>query len=102
MVADKKSGYKVGVVSFNKMDLEHKIGRIGYTISKNFWGKGYGTLAVRILVKKIFAELDTERIEAECSLNNPASKRVLEKNGFTLVRNKKGLSGNSWRKSRSL
>ena len=83
------------------MDIEHKIGRIGYTFL--IWGGGgYGTLAVRILVKKIFAELDTERIEAECSLNNPASKRVLEKNGFTLVRNKKGLSGNSWRKSRSL
>jgi|TARA_B100000315_G_scaffold188911_1_gene178714 RimJ/RimL family protein N-acetyltransferase len=32
VVAEKRSGHKVGVVSFNKTDIEHKIGRIGYTI----------------------------------------------------------------------
>ena len=79
-------------MSFNKIYLEHKIGIIGYTISI-FWGKGYGTPAVRILVKKIFAELDTERIEAECSLNNPASQRALGKNGFILEGIKWGYLG---------
>lgn len=75
---------KVGFISYDKLDLEHKIGRIGYTISEEFWGQGYGTAAVGEAVRKIFTESDTERIEAECSVHNQASSRVLEKNGFGL------------------
>ncbi|MFQ6674783.1 MAG: GNAT family N-acetyltransferase [Fidelibacterota bacterium] len=90
VVRDVSTGQKVGMVSFEKLDLIQKIGRIGYTISRDFWGRGYGTSAVGELVKKIFRESDTERIEAECSIHNPASVRVLEKNGFGLEGIKRG------------
>jgi len=83
-VINEETGEKAGIVSFDKLDLEHKIGRIGYTISKKFWGRGFGTAAVAALIQKIFLESDIERIEADCSIHNPASVRILEKNGFGL------------------
>ncbi|MFQ6673578.1 MAG: GNAT family N-acetyltransferase [Fidelibacterota bacterium] len=90
VVLDRETGEKVGIVSFDKIDLEHRIGRIGYTISREFWGRGYGTAAVTELIRRIFTESETERIEAECSIHNPASVRVLEKNGFGLEGIKRG------------
>ncbi|MFQ6615517.1 MAG: GNAT family N-acetyltransferase [Fidelibacterota bacterium] len=90
VVRDLSSGKRVGVISFDKLDPDHGIGRIGYTISRDFWGQGYGTAAVGAVVEKIFRESDTERIEAECSIHNPASVRVLEKNGFGLEGIKRG------------
>tara|TARA_Y100000034_G_scaffold18662_1_gene20726 strand:- start:1133 stop:1687 length:555 start_codon:yes stop_codon:yes gene_type:complete len=90
VVMDESTDSPVGVVSFVKLDLEQRIGRIGYTISKQFWGRGYGTSAVAELTRLIFTLSDTERIEAECSVHNPASWRVLEKNGYHLEGTKRG------------
>ncbi len=80
----------VGVVSFGKLDIGQKIGRIGYSIHPSWWGKGFGAASVGAVVKKIFNESDCKRIEAECSIHNPASVRVLEKNGFTREGTKRG------------
>ena len=90
MVIDESTDSPVGVVSFDKLDPEQRIGRIGYTISKQFWGRGYGSSAVAELTRMIFTLSDTERIEAECSVHNPASQRVLEKNGYHLEGTKRG------------
>ena len=90
VVIDESTDSPVGVVSFDKLDPEHRIGRIGYTISKQFWGRGYGSSAVTELTRMIFTLSDTERIEAECSVHNPASRRVLEKNGYHLEGTKRG------------
>lgn len=90
VVIDNSTDSPVGVVSFEKIDPEQRIGRIGYTISKQFWGRGYGSSAVAALTRTIFTYSDTERIEAECSVHNPASRRVLEKNGFQLEGTKRG------------
>ncbi|MEE9166428.1 MAG: GNAT family N-acetyltransferase [Candidatus Neomarinimicrobiota bacterium] len=90
VVIDVKTGERTGVISFDKLDLEHNIGRIGYTISEEFWGRGYATAAVHEAIQKIFSESNTERIEADCSVKNEASSRVLEKNGFGLEGIKRG------------
>lgn len=90
VVRDASSGKRVGMVSFDRLDLEHKIGRIGYTVSRSAWGRGYGTAAVQGLMEKLFVESDIQRIEAECSIHNTPSVRVLEKNGFGLEGIKRG------------
>ncbi len=87
---DTESMERVGMVSFDKLDIGQKIGRIGYTVSPNLWGEGFGTAIVGAIVEKIFSESNCQRIEAECSIHNPASLRVLEKNGFTLEGTKQG------------
>ncbi len=90
VVIDTKSLERVGEVSFDKLDIGQKIGRIGYSVHPQCWGKGFGTVAVGVMVDKIFSESDCQRIEAECSIHNPASSRVLEKYGFTREGTKRG------------
>ncbi len=72
----------IGMTSFHRLQIEQGIGRIGYSILPQFWGKGYATQAVHQLISLIFSKTNMERLEAVCSIHNPASKRVLEKAGF--------------------
>ena len=46
-------------------------------------GKGYGTIAQRLLVDYLFAHSPAHRIEADTELENIAEQRSLEKVGFT-------------------
>lgn len=90
VVLDRHNGGRVGVISLEKLDLEHGIARIGYTISKRFWNRGCGTAAVRALTGLGFSEGRLERIEAECAVQNTASRKVLEKCGYRLEGLKRG------------
>jgi len=58
---------------------------IGYAIVESCWGRGYATEAVRALVEHVRTFEDAQRIVAHTPLDRPASARVLEKAGFTLV-----------------
>ena len=58
-------------------------GSLGYWAGEEFAGKGYITAAVRAAVRYAFEELDLHRVEAACQPDNTASRRVLEKAGFT-------------------
>ena len=53
-------------------------GSLGYWSGQAFVNRGYITAAVRA-----FEDLDLHRIEAACQPENIASRRVLEKAGFT-------------------
>lgn len=55
---------------------------LGYVLSRKYWGKGIATQAVRLAVEIGFQELGLTKIEALVDPENPASRRVLEKNGF--------------------
>lgn len=56
---------------------------LGYWAGENFTSKGYITAAVRAVVRWAFEDLDLHRVEAACQPDNIASRRVLEKAGFT-------------------
>jgi RimJ/RimL family protein N-acetyltransferase len=55
---------------------------IGYWIGVPFWGSGYATEAARSLIDHAFGGLGYEVLTASARVNNPASRRVLEKCGF--------------------
>ena len=57
---------------------------MGYVLNKDYWGRGFATEIVSTLVKFGFKELNLHRIYGTCGPDNPASSRVLEKNGFKL------------------
>eukprot|EP01121_Diplochlamys_sp_Union-15-3_P022648 TRINITY_DN9716_c0_g1_i1.p1 TRINITY_DN9716_c0_g1~~TRINITY_DN9716_c0_g1_i1.p1 ORF type:complete len:185 (-),score=23.43 TRINITY_DN9716_c0_g1_i1:10-564(-) len=72
---------------------QRHVGTIGYWLGEPFWGKGYGTKAVKLLVErslsKEFASEINEghqilRLQACVFEYNKISARVLEKCGFTL------------------
>lgn len=56
---------------------------LGYWAGERFSGRGYTTAAVRAVVRYAFEDLDLHRVEAACQPDNVASRRVLEKAGFT-------------------
>lgn len=54
----------------------------GFTVDKEYNGKGYTTEALQLVVDFAFKELKLHRIEAGAMPDNIASIRVLEKVGF--------------------
>ena len=54
---------------------------VGYWLGREFWGKGIATAALKLFLQEI-AERPLYGVTAK---SNPASARVLEKNGFELV-----------------
>ena len=54
----------------------------GYWVGAADNGRGHATAAVREIVRVAFEELDLHRVQAETMLDNAASQRVLERNGF--------------------
>jgi RimJ/RimL family protein N-acetyltransferase len=55
---------------------------LGYWLGRPFWGQGLMTEAVATMVAFAFNELKAPLLGADHILANPASGRVLEKNGF--------------------
>ena len=55
----------------------------GYALDRRFWGQGYMTEALRAVLRYEFEELGSQRISAECEVENLASARVMEKAGMT-------------------
>jgi [ribosomal protein S5]-alanine N-acetyltransferase len=56
---------------------------LGYWMGHKFAGQGYMTEAVSLVVPYCFETLGLHRIHAAFLPDNQASRRVLEKNGFT-------------------
>lgn len=67
-----------------KGDVYRRDGEIGYLLAGGYWSKGIMTEAVRQICPIAFRELDIIRITGLVYEPNAASRRVLEKNGFTL------------------
>jgi RimJ/RimL family protein N-acetyltransferase len=58
---------------------------IGYGIAPVRRKRGYGTKAVSLLLEEASADPAIGSVVAETALDNPASKMVLERNGFIRV-----------------
>jgi ribosomal-protein-alanine N-acetyltransferase len=63
----------------------HDSANLGYWVAEPFNGRGLATDAVRELIPIAFDELGLHRLEAGTLVDNVASQRVLEKNGFEQV-----------------
>ena len=55
---------------------------IGYRLSEKYWGKGIASSVVSLMVDYVFTQTDIEIITASTMVENLASARVLQKNGF--------------------
>ena len=65
-------------------DEIHKIS-IGYRLAESCWGRGIASETVALMTGYLLRQTDIEIITASTMIENKASARVLEKNGFTLV-----------------
>lgn len=74
----------VGQVSLQNINSTMLTGEIAYTISPTARAKGIGTEALRLLTKQIFRNSQLRRLFAHVHIENLASRKVLEKNGYKL------------------
>ena len=63
-----------------------RIKEIGYVLAKDYWGQGLMPEAVRALMDYGFQELGVQAFTCGHFLTNNQSRRVIEKCGFTWVR----------------
>ena len=78
-------GAAVGSISLTLgSDVYRRSAELGYRLAEPFWGRGLMTSAVAEMCREGFETWDIVRIYAEPYARNLASRRVLEKAGFTL------------------
>ncbi len=85
-------------VFFSKLDPTHFAGRaflrhkmidgesaieLGYAYMPEFWGQGHGSAVAGLLIKQAFETLRVDEVLSFTLVTNVASRRVMEKNGFT-------------------
>lgn len=78
---DGSAAGSVGV--FLGSDVYRRSAELGYWLAEDYWRRGIMTQAVRQICREAFASFDIVRIFAEPFEGNAASRRVLEKAGFT-------------------
>ncbi|MCJ2008958.1 GNAT family N-acetyltransferase [Methylobacterium sp. J-092] len=71
----------VGFVGI-RADAATEGARLGYWLGRPFWGRGLATEAAEAMVHAYFAYAGGSVLSADARVENPASRRVLEKVGF--------------------
>ena len=74
----------IGGAGLRPLARDPRIIDIGYTLAPHSHGQGYATEAVGALVDEAFLNRGAERVFGGCFVGNQASRRVMEKLGFTL------------------
>jgi RimJ/RimL family protein N-acetyltransferase len=72
----------VAPIGICSVDLREDGPELGYWLGVAYWGRGFATEAVRALIDHAFGDLEHETLISGARVNNPASRRVLEKCGF--------------------
>ena len=77
----KPSGEMIGSAGLQPLDDTEEI-EVGYSMIKEYWGKGIGTEAARAWLEHGFRDHGLERIVAVAHTENCASRRIMEKLGM--------------------
>ena len=73
----------IGTCNYFAIDWRSRSSEVGILIGeKRFWNQGYGTEAMRLLVKHGFETLNLHRVWLRVYANNPRAIRAYEKVGF--------------------
>lgn len=74
----------IGFVSLFGIDWNHGNTWVGIGLGeRDYWGKGYGTDAMRVILRYAFTELNFHRVTLGVFEYNPRAIRSYEKAGFT-------------------
>ncbi|KUN21460.1 GCN5 family acetyltransferase [Streptomyces antibioticus] len=77
------SGTLIG--RMNLIDVEDGCAELGYRVAEKAAGRGVATAAVALLCRTAGTSYGLTALKAVTTLDNPASRTVLERNGFTVV-----------------
>lgn len=74
----------VGTISVGSINRLLGICDVGYSLGPSFWGYGYATEALGMVVKFLFEQVGANKITASFMQENIPSKRVMEKCGMQM------------------
>lgn len=74
----------IGVVELLRFEEDSETCSFAYMLGEAFWGKGYGTEALRAAMGFAFEELKVNAVEADHFAENEASGAVMRKVGMRL------------------
>jgi [ribosomal protein S5]-alanine N-acetyltransferase len=77
----KDKGILIGSIGLY-INKKHQHAELGYWIGKEYWGNGYCSEAVAGMINYAFNTITLNKIYANFLTRNPASGKVLSKNGF--------------------
>lgn len=72
----------IGDLAFKRLSEDFRQAEIGFTLAREFQGKGYAAEALICLFNYLFDELNLHRIRANCDPENLASARLMEHMGM--------------------
>lgn len=72
----------IGLLGLKLWQKKHQRGEIWYKINSKYWGNGFATEAVNLILDYGFDTLNLHRIQAGCAVHNIGSIKVLEKVGM--------------------
>ncbi len=78
----KETGHVIGTIGYMSYNADNATVEVGYSLSREHWGKGLMTEALDAVISETFRTLKLHRIEAMHFTDNPASGRVMEKCGM--------------------
>src|SRR5687768_4299093 len=73
----------IGTCGFVDWSPYHSRAEIGYAMSRKYWGQGLMTEAAVAVIAFGFRNMQLNRVEARCRIDNIGSARVMEKSGMT-------------------
>jgi [ribosomal protein S5]-alanine N-acetyltransferase len=72
----------IGGIGLSHVDKFQGTAEVGYWLGENYWKKGYGSEALKVLIDFSFNKLKLRKLEAGVFSKNPGSGKLLEKFGF--------------------
>ncbi len=89
VITEKTNPKMIGSICLWNFSEDKKVAEVGYDLHPEHQGKGVMTESLKSVVRFGFNTLHLEHIEAFTHQLNESSTRLLEKNGFSLVPDKK-------------
>jgi len=74
----------IGVITVSSLDLKNRTGNVNIKMLVSARGKGYGSIALNLVIEYCFMELGLNCITANILEKNKASRGLFEKAGFCL------------------
>ena len=71
-------------MGFHNLESNNKSAHIGYWLAREAEGKGLMTRCCRVLIDYLFDELNLNRIQINCNVENTKSRAIPERLGFKL------------------
>ncbi len=78
-----ESGKLIGMIALMLDRAKYRKAEVWYKTLPEYWGNGYTTEALKIILNFAFRDLNLHRVEAGCATANIGSVKVLEKVGMT-------------------